>query len=700
MRSQRHSPWRPRREPTGQKRSVSVSERSQIQTLLRPSRAGGASTSAGGRGRRASESRQWAGAPRQAGGSVGQLRARTRPRSGSCRSSPQSRHRTPRNRPPRTGRRALPARDRRESRLRRGPREPRRRASGIGANRGGRRELPARPRDQACSSVCAWHNLANALAGLGRIDDALVAYRRALALAPNSAELHNNLGSLLRGCGHLEEAVACFSRSIDLAPDFAEAHANMGLAQRLQSRPHEARASCLRALELKPDFAPALTTLAESHADTGDFAGAERLFRRAVAVDRDSPEAWAGMSRLRRMTLSDSHWLAEAQRIAALPLPARKESHLRYAMGKYFDDVGQFELAFAEFEQANELTKRTRPAHDPQPMTRAVNRIIDFEDREGLARVRRVPKGSERAVFIVGMLRSGTTLAEQILASHPQIVGAGELPFWNAAADAVRSAPDEPTRKLRLEKPCRGVLGDAGIAGLPALVESWTKCRPISYRLDSFTRRCRTPASFICGDILSIPASRSISSTSRPHCRIRTTSGIWRATSATTSDHGTLAFGTSAGGRSGGALRSARGRSGRWSRRMIEHVGSAVGSSLSRASPDPAHRDHREQVAGATADHHGRRRALAKLPSARGAAARFAAARFSLGPRAKVQGLRSGRYLLRNPPRGHRLLDRQIHRRRREREHDVGIPHPLIGTELRHRHAAQPRAEKPADLMG
>lgn len=317
-----------------------------------------------------------------------------------------------------------------------------------------RRALEIRP-----ASVCAWHNLANALAGLGRIDDALVAYRRALALEPNSAELHNNLGSLLRGCGHLEEAVACFSRSIDLAPDFAEAHANMGLAQRLQSRPHEARASCLRALELKPDFAPALTTLAESHADTGDFAGAERLFRRAVAVDRDSPEAWAGMSRLRRMTLSDSHWLAEAQRIAALPLPARKESHLRYAMGKYFDNVGQFELAFAEFEQANELTKRTRPAHDPQPMTRAVNRIIDFEDREGLARVRRVPKGSERAVFIVGMLRSGTTLAEQILASHPQIVGAGELPFWNAAADAVRSAPDEPTRKLRLEKRAVDYLG-------------------------------------------------------------------------------------------------------------------------------------------------------------------------------------------------------------------------------------------------
>jgi tetratricopeptide (TPR) repeat protein len=301
------------------------------------------------------------------------------------------------------------------------------------------------------ASAVAWHRLANALAGLSRIDDAAVAYRRALALEPTSAELHNNAGSLLRSCGRLEEAIGCFGRALELAPDFAEVHANMGLAQRLQRRPREAQASCLRALELKPAFAPALTILADSYADTGDFAGAERCLQQAVAVDRDSPEAWAGMSRLRRMTSSDSHWLAEAQRIAALPLPARKEAQMRYALGKYFDDVGEFELAFDEFQRANELTKRTRPTHDPQAMTQAVNRIIDSEDREGLDRVRGAPTGSERAVFIVGMLRSGTTLAEQILASHPEIAGAGELPFWNAAADAVRSAPNEPTRKLRLE---------------------------------------------------------------------------------------------------------------------------------------------------------------------------------------------------------------------------------------------------------
>jgi Tfp pilus assembly protein PilF len=308
------------------------------------------------------------------------------------------------------------------------------------------RALDIRP-----ARVVACHSLANALAALGRTEEALAAYRRAIALDPSCAELHNNLGSLLRGCGRLDEAAACFRRSLELDPGLADPHANLGLALRLQSRPQEAQTSCLRALELKPNFEPALITLAESYADTGDFAGAERCFRQVAAIDRDSPQACAGLSRLRKMTRQDSDWLADAQRIAALPLSPRQEACLRYAMGKYFDDIADFELAFDNFRRANELTKCIRSAHHPEAMTRVVDRIIDTEDREWLGRNRGSPNGSERAVFIVGMLRSGTTLAEQILAAHPQVFGAGELPFWGAAADAVRSAPDHQARELRLE---------------------------------------------------------------------------------------------------------------------------------------------------------------------------------------------------------------------------------------------------------
>jgi len=82
---------------------------------------------------------------------------------------------------------------------------------------------------------------------------------------------------------------------------------------------------------------------------------------------------------------------ATDRRAAAAP---RQEACLRYAMGKYFDDIADFEHAFDNFRRANELTKCTRPAHQPEAMTRIVDRIIDAEDGEWLRRTRTTPTGS------------------------------------------------------------------------------------------------------------------------------------------------------------------------------------------------------------------------------------------------------------------------------------------------------------------
>lgn len=301
-----------------------------------------------------------------------------------------------------------------------------------------RRALELEPR---CEAV--YVQLGNALHELGRLDEALLHYRKALEINPACAEAHNNVGSLMRGWGRLEEAIECFGRALELRPDFVEAHGNMGLSQRLMSRPQEAQASCLRALAIKPGFTPALATLAETHADTGDFEAAERRFREAISHDADSPEAWAGIARLRKMTRQDTAWLAEAERIAELPLAPRREAPLRYALGKYFDDVGEFDAAFAHYRRANELKKCCRLAHDPNAVTQGVLRIIQTQDRRWLATARRAHGESERPIFVVGMLRSGTTLAEQILAAHPNVFGAGELPFWSAAAQRAEERPLE-----------------------------------------------------------------------------------------------------------------------------------------------------------------------------------------------------------------------------------------------------------------
>jgi tetratricopeptide (TPR) repeat protein len=285
----------------------------------------------------------------------------------------------------------------------------------------------------------ACHNLGNASRGLGRPDDALASLRQAVAQRADFAEAHNSLGMVLQDLARLDEAVASYHRAIELKPDFADAHSNLGIALRLQGRTAEAEASCRKALRINPASAATIVVLAESRADQGEFAEAEALFQRAIAIDPESAEAWAGIPRLRRMTPDDSGWLAQAQRVAAQKLSPRQEVPLRYAIAKYFDDLKEFEQAFVNFERANQLTAQYRSKHDRQQLTQAVDRVIQWSDRRQLSQACG-GNPSLRPVLIVGMPRSGTTLVEQILASHPGVFGAGELTFWNSAATLYQSS--------------------------------------------------------------------------------------------------------------------------------------------------------------------------------------------------------------------------------------------------------------------
>ena len=337
------------------------------------------------------------------------------------------------------------------------------------AARSYRRVLHFRP-----DSVEAHNNLGNALRDSGRLEEAAASYRCAVAIRPDYAKLHNNLGNALLDLGRIEEAVASYSRALELEPDFAKAHSNLGSAfrelakldeaeasyrralairadsseiltnlgvvQRLQGRADEAEASLRRALSIDPGAAPTITSLAELYADRGQFAEAENLYKKAYAGHPESAQAWAGLAALRKMTSDDSAWIKEAQRIAQRPLRPRDEAHLRYAMGKFFDDVQDYEQAFVSYRRANEIAKAYSPPHDRQHLARTFEFTTRLYDREWLDRAKVTSNSSSRPIFIVGMPRSGTSLAEQILASHPAVFGAGELSFWKTASLQVGSA--------------------------------------------------------------------------------------------------------------------------------------------------------------------------------------------------------------------------------------------------------------------
>jgi len=309
------------------------------------------------------------------------------------------------------------------------------------------------------------NNLGNGLFDLGRIEEASQSYRRAIELKPEFARAHSNLGSAYRELGKLDEAESSYRRACAIQPDAAEILANLGVVQRLKGFPGPAERSLRGALALNPRSPSSMASFADLLADRGQFSDAEEWYRRAHEVQPDAAQAWAGIAALRKMNGTDSAWIAEAQRLAGQALRPREAVGLRYAIGKYFDDVGNYPEAFASYRHANEITKTYRPAHDRQLLEQTFGFAAKLYDREWIARATMSSADrarqsepamqselamqshgvmqSERAVLVVGMPRSGTSLAEQILASHPAVHGAGELSFWKLASLKVGTASIE-----------------------------------------------------------------------------------------------------------------------------------------------------------------------------------------------------------------------------------------------------------------
>jgi tetratricopeptide (TPR) repeat protein len=317
---------------------------------------------------------------------------------------------------------------------------------------------------------------ATVLAGLGRFEAAARRFREALALAP-SARLHSNLGYMLhcigdfqgaiRHCRHaieldpglaeahlhlgnallavgeLHSAANCYGAGIEVDPGHAALHSALGMAQRALGRLDAAEASARRALELNPGAADTLAFLGSLAGDRGRFAEAETLLRAARSIAPELPEALVGLSRIRRMTTADVEWREATERVLGRGLPLGHTINLHHAAGKYYDDVGNYEAAFRHHRLGNELARRTGPRYDRAATARRVTQTITAFDRGALDALRQATPASERSVFVVGMPRSGTTLAEQILASHPDVHGADELVYWNFAADVERASPSE-----------------------------------------------------------------------------------------------------------------------------------------------------------------------------------------------------------------------------------------------------------------
>ena len=181
------------------------------------------------------------------------------------------------------------------------------------------------------------------------------------------------------------EAEKYLRRALKLNPKYADARSKLGLSLALAGRIREAKVAFQKALEVEPRHAEALLGLGQIARTEGHFAEAESFIKRALKVEPKLPGGWAAMNSIRRMTVADGDWLKGAEEIAASGISVWQEAELRFAIGKYCDDVEDFERAFQNYERANELLKKVAQKYDRETQSRFADDIIRSHSREALA---------------------------------------------------------------------------------------------------------------------------------------------------------------------------------------------------------------------------------------------------------------------------------------------------------------------------
>ena len=309
----------------------------------------------------------------------------------------------------------------------------------------------------------AENNLGLALRELEHYEEAAAHHRKALALKPDYPEAENNLGAALAALGRYEEAATHYRKAVSLRPDFAEAYSNLGIALQPLDRHDDALAQFDKALALKPDLAEAHYGRGIALKTLGRLEEGRRAVETAVDLAPRKAEFFGSLVQSKLLVDGDPHRVAiEALARDMVSLPEVEQIHLHFALGRVYADLGQYERSFRHLVDGNAL-KRRRVAYDEAAALGEIERIRASFGAEPIRRGTGLGDPSPVPVFIVGMPRSGTTLVEQILASHLQVHGGGERRDFEVAIAGL----DHPAGDGRGLAPGRRALCRAG-SGLEA----------------------------------------------------------------------------------------------------------------------------------------------------------------------------------------------------------------------------------------
>ena len=286
-------------------------------------------------------------------------------------------------------------------------------------------------------NVDAMRLLAGILTRKSETDESEALLQRAVSLAPDYALAFLDLGQIYHEQHRYGEALDCFQRACRLQPTAAKPHYLLASTLAPVGRTEDSLASYRRALELQPKHAGALLGTGHTLKTLGRQEEAIRAYRRCIRMRPENGESYWSLANLKTYQLTDGD-------IEAIDSALRREEELTdqsavnflFALAKAHEDAGDFDTAWDYYTRGN-AKQRMLEHYDPVQTEVMNDEIIEVFDRPFLEEHTGIGHPDQAPIFVLGLPRSGSTLIEQILASHSQVEGTSELPYLGRVATSL-----------------------------------------------------------------------------------------------------------------------------------------------------------------------------------------------------------------------------------------------------------------------